>query len=248
MSIGIYKIENLINGKIYIGQSIHIEKRWSEHCKASSCSLISKAIKKYGKDNFSFQILEECSVDSLTKKESEYIAKYNSLAPNGYNITLEDAEHGRAVFKNYPYEVFLSLVHDIKNTDLSFQTLAEKYDLDVSMIYYINRGDYHTIPNELYPLRKVKDFSKKIYKCIDCGKVIYKGSTRCEECGHKAQRKCERPSREELKDLIRNCPFTKIGEVYGVTDNAIRKWCKAENLPSKTKDIKSYSDEEWQKL
>jgi predicted GIY-YIG superfamily endonuclease len=44
MSIGIYKIENLINGKIYIGQSIHIEKRWQEHCKASSNSLIAKSI------------------------------------------------------------------------------------------------------------------------------------------------------------------------------------------------------------
>lgn len=32
MSIGIYKITNLLNGKIYIGQSIHIEKRWKEHC------------------------------------------------------------------------------------------------------------------------------------------------------------------------------------------------------------------------
>ena len=40
MSIGIYKIENLINGKIYIGQSIHIERRWNEHCQTSSYSLI----------------------------------------------------------------------------------------------------------------------------------------------------------------------------------------------------------------
>lgn len=44
MSIGIYKIENLINGKKYIGQSIHIEKRWQEHCQVSSKSLIGKAI------------------------------------------------------------------------------------------------------------------------------------------------------------------------------------------------------------
>jgi predicted GIY-YIG superfamily endonuclease len=32
MSIGIYKIENLVNGKVYIGQSVHIERRWQEHC------------------------------------------------------------------------------------------------------------------------------------------------------------------------------------------------------------------------
>jgi group I intron endonuclease len=56
MSIGIYKIENILNGKIYIGQSKHIETRWSEHCRESNQekSLISKAIAKYGKENFIF--------------------------------------------------------------------------------------------------------------------------------------------------------------------------------------------------
>ena len=44
MSIGIYKIENLITGKIYIGQSIHIERRWQEHCQKTASSLIGKAI------------------------------------------------------------------------------------------------------------------------------------------------------------------------------------------------------------
>jgi group I intron endonuclease len=54
MSIGIYKISNLINGKIYIGQSVHIEKRWQQHCNNTGRSLIAKAIQKYGKDSFSF--------------------------------------------------------------------------------------------------------------------------------------------------------------------------------------------------
>lgn len=36
--------------------------------------------------------------------------------------------------------------------------------------------------------------------------------------------------------------------MYGVTDNAIRKWCKGYNLPSKSKDIKSYSDSDWEKI
>lgn len=41
-------------------------------------------------------------------------------------------------------------------------------------------------------------------------------------------------------------PFTKIGQQFGVTDNAIRKWCVSEGLPSKSKDIKTYSDKEWE--
>lgn len=81
--------------------------------------------------------------------------------------------------------------------------------------------------------------------CIDCGKPISDGSTRCLECQAKT-RITEKPvTREELKKLIRTKPFTKIGELYGVSDNAIRKWCARYNLPTKKKDIGAYSDEEW---
>lgn len=248
MSIGIYKIENLTNNKIYIGQSIHIEKRWLEHCSLSSKSLIGQAIKKYGKENFSFQILEEVEdISTLNHLEAEYIKKFNSLVPEGYNILLIDnKEHHQ--FNRYDYEVFKSIVEDIKNSELSFQEISKKYDLDLSMIYYLNRGDYHTLPEEQYPLREVKDFSKKQYYCIDCGIELKTKATRCVSCSQKAQRKASRPNREELKWLIRTQAFTKIGKSFGVSDNTIRKWCKAENLPSKSSEIKKISDEEWKKI
>lgn len=47
----------------------------------------------------------------------------------------------------------------------------------------------------------------------------------------------EIPSRETLKELLLIKSFTKIGETYGVTDNAVRKWCKKYNLPFRKKDI-----------
>ena len=84
--------------------------------------------------------------------------------------------------------------------------------------------------------------------CKDCGVEISKGAVRCEKCSAVAQRNSIRPSREELKDMIRNMPFTKIGERYIVSDNAIRKWCKAENLPTTKKEINKFSDEEWSKI
>lgn len=90
-----------------------------------------------------------------------------------------------------------------------------------------------------------KYYEKKKYFCIDCGKEISFGSTRCEECNNKFRRTIERPSREELKKLIRTTSFTEIGKMYKVTDNSIRKWCVAEKLPKTKKEIKSYSDEEW---
>lgn len=95
---GIYKIENLINHKVYIGQTIDIKTRWFHHKTATDNFIIHKAFKKYGLDNFSFNILEECSKDELNNKEIYYINKYNSLVPNGYNM-IEGGSNGAALAK-----------------------------------------------------------------------------------------------------------------------------------------------------
>jgi len=84
--------------------------------------------------------------------------------------------------------------------------------------------------------------------CIDCGTLLQTNSKRCTRCANIAQQKVKRPNRENLKNLIRNKPFTVIGNIFGVSDNAIRKWCISENLPSKKSEIKKYSDEEWNKI
>ena len=90
--------------------------------------------------------------------------------------------------------------------------------------------------------------SKLKFFCKNCNKEITSQSKSglCQECCNKSKRVCERPSREELKNLIRTMPFTRIGEKFGVSDKAITKWCVSENLPSRKKDINSYSDEEWE--
>ena len=244
MSVGIYKIENLITHKVYIGQSRHIEIRWQEHCRPSSDSIISRAIRKYGKENFSFEILEECEIDDLNQREEYYIQQYNSVVPNGYNIE-ERMNGSRSYFLTYSKDDFEHIVFDIKHSSLSFAEIANKYNLDTSMIYYINRGDYHMLANETYPLRVVQSQRETNY-CVDCGKQIHYTSTRCVECDHVRQQRCERPSREELKYLIRTSNFLQIGRICGVSDNAIRKWCEQEGLPYKTTVIKSMTDEEWE--
>ncbi len=247
MSVGIYKIENLINHKVYIGQSIHIEKRWQQHCQQSGDSVIAKAIQKYGKKNFSFQIIEECSEQELDEKELFYIKQYNSLAPNGYNIT-DYIDGQRRIYASYDKETLYQIIKDIKDTDLSFKDIANKYQLDISMIYYLNRGDYHTLQDFTYPLREVKNVKKQHHYCVDCGKEIGREALRCVICANKAQRICERPSRDILKDMIRTMSFESIGRQYNVSGNAIKKWCIAENLPSKKSEIKKYSDEMWAQI
>lgn len=247
MSIGIYKIENLLNHKIYIGQSIHIETRWAEHCRPSAHSLIGQAIQKYGKENFSFQILEETSdLSKLNNLEAKYIADFDSVVPKGYNIVISDDQQHHQ-FNKYSQDAFREIILDIKESALTFNEIALKYGLDVSMIYYLNRGDYHTLPNEIYPLRPVKDFSKRSVHCIDCGIEISKGATRCVKC-YNLYRQRNYPAREDLKNLIRTTPFTKIGKMFNVSDNAVRKWCKAEGLPSKSAEIKKYTDQEWEQI
>lgn len=91
--IGIYKITNLINGKIYVGQSIDIYDRWYQHkykafheTELAYNSAIHAAFRKYGLESFKFEIIEQCDQEMLDAREQFWIKKLNSLTPNGYNI------------------------------------------------------------------------------------------------------------------------------------------------------------------
>lgn len=80
---GIYIITNKINGKSYIGQSENIEKRFYSH-KHNKTTELGQDIQKYGEENFSFSILEECKKEDLDRKEIQYISAYGTIY-NGYN-------------------------------------------------------------------------------------------------------------------------------------------------------------------
>ncbi len=99
-------------------------------------------------------------------------------------------------------------------------------------------------------VKKNQEIEKKYY-CIDCGKEITKNATRCVDCANKIRKKVSRedmPTREELKEKIRNQSFLQIGRDYGVSDNAIRKWCDNYQLPRKKADINKYSNQEWDQI
>ena len=90
----IYKITNLVNNKIYIGQVYNksIEDRFNRHCDgatANSKSYLGRAIHKYGKNNFKIEQIEECySVKELNEREIYWISYYNSTNGDiGYNLT-----------------------------------------------------------------------------------------------------------------------------------------------------------------
>lgn len=247
--IGIYCITNLINKKVYIGQSVNIEQRWKAHRITANNSnspaydkSLYRAFRKYGLNNFNFKILETCSIEELNEKERYWISQYCSNIPeHGYNLTAGGQSGKPAKLNETQVEEIREL---LTNTSLTELEIAKQYNISQRMVNGINLGQYWVHESLTYPLRKVLTSTT----CIDCGKSISNVAQRCVQCAHKLLHKTIHPSREELKNKIRKSSFVSIGKEYNVSDNAVRKWCTSYNLPTSKRIIKKYSDEQWEKI
>lgn len=177
----IYKIENLVNHKKYIGLTNHIIRRKSRHF----CDLkygrhdnhfLQKEYDIYGKNNFSFEILFQDDVDSQTisDKEKEYIKLYDSYY-NGYNQN-EGGNFGpsNGGTKFTKSDIFTILAVS-EFTHRSGQVLADIYDTSKTTISRINKGvnhcqcyeEYHNLSYEdryeiFYNIQKDLDIEKQI--------------------------------------------------------------------------------------
>ena len=83
---GIYKVTNKDNGKVYIGPSVEIGKRWRQHMTAKDDIYFHKAIQKYGVENFEWEVIEQCKKKDLDEREIYWIEYYDSFN-KGYNCT-----------------------------------------------------------------------------------------------------------------------------------------------------------------
>lgn len=130
----IYKITNTINGKFYIGQTIqNVKERFYQHCatkcsKAVSNMAIHRAIKKYGKSNFTVEVIEEIDSVNLNDRERYWIKYYNSYN-NGYNST-KGGQDGCKPFKDLDVE---SIIKEY-NTGKSLRTLGTIFKVDKQTI------------------------------------------------------------------------------------------------------------------
>ena len=125
----IYKITNLLDGMIYVGQTTRsIEVRFREHAVADS--RIGNAIRKYGAENFSCEVVEECeSRAALDEREIFWIAHFDCKSPNGYNLT-DGGEGGSGLCgenhywfgKNLPAEACVKMA-DAKRADTPYKNL-----------------------------------------------------------------------------------------------------------------------------
>ena len=130
----IYKITNKINGKSYIGQTIQsVKERFYQHC-ATKCSqailnmVIHKAINKYGKSNFTIEVIEEVESTNLNDRERYWIRYYDSYN-NGYNST-EGGQNGIKLFKNLDTE---SIVREYKSGK-SLREIGRLFNVDKQTI------------------------------------------------------------------------------------------------------------------
>lgn len=240
--VGIYKIENLINHKCYIGQSVRIKGRWRDEILASKNQKdksyeypLQRAMRKYGINNFSFEILELCPRIKLNERERYWVKFYDSYY-NGYNQT-EGGDNAPIPQKLQPEQI-KEIYNYLLNTSLTNQEIANLFLVSENIISGINTGYYWYNDEYQYPIRK--QYRKEKNYCIDCGIEITFGAKRCPKCYSLARRVVERPIKEQLEQELKETEgaFTKIGNKYGVNDNTIRKWCKSYNLPFHTSDYK----------
>ena len=130
----IYKITNKVNGKSYIGQTIQsVKERFYQHC-ATKCSqailnmVIHKAITKYGKSNFTIEVIEEVESANLNDRERYWIRYYDSYN-NGYNST-EGGQDGIKLLKNLDTE---SIVREYKSGK-SLREIGRLFNVDKQTI------------------------------------------------------------------------------------------------------------------
>lgn len=162
----LYLITNLINDKKYIGITNNYKKRWANHkCNNSPTMAIAKAIKKYGAENFKFEVLlENIPIEEINQYEQEYIKKYHTHVSEGkgYNIAWggmysidENSIHfgednGRALLTNEEAQY----IKDHRNIPMYvlYDDFAEKINYDTFKQVYKNQTYPNVIPHvEEYP-------------------------------------------------------------------------------------------------
>lgn len=172
----VYKIENLINHKCYIGSSITDKKRWYQHKTdafnpndAKYMYPLYAAFRKYGLKNFSWDILKSdfSTIQEMQQYEASMIQEYNTLLPNGYNQTLETDSHNIArencqihiASISQPCALIDSNTHQIIRKYPSLNAAARDNGLD-NMVSHLNevcKGELYAIHNLVFRYLNTND-------------------------------------------------------------------------------------------
>lgn len=164
---------------------------------------------------------------------------YTHWNNQGYLIPIECCTE-----KNRQKFLRLGEVEDYRSNNLNAM-YGKEYEIDVILDRIDSNISLNKITIESANRREAHMDNSQLNVCIDCGKPIGRTANRCIDCYKQHIHPLDIPTKEELKALIRTTSFTEIGERYGRTDNAIRKWCDYYNLPRTKTDINKISNEDW---
>ena len=154
--IGIYKITNKINGKIYIGQSNNIQRRFSEYQNRGAASRIpvDVTIQKYGKENFNFEIIEECTIEQLNQRETYWINHFNSIE-NGYNCSVGGEQqsigsnNGRAILTENEVKIIRTAYNNHERRKDVYKQFEDKITFSSFARVWDGTGWSHIMPEVL---------------------------------------------------------------------------------------------------
>ena len=171
MKKDIYIIKNDINDKVYIGQTVDVHQRWAQYQslvkKTPDKQVISRAMKRYGIEHFSIEIIES-QVENYDEREKYWIEYYNSIVPNGYNVAPGGKGVGNGInapgAKIKDDELLKSLIDEIIQNEFSLKELAKKYNISYGIINEINQGRAYRQEKLYYPLRATKKYDEEFLK------------------------------------------------------------------------------------
>lgn len=201
MTVGIYKLTNLSNGKIYIGQSVNVEDRIYKHKMALKGNYhkndhLQKAWNKYGEDSFLFELIKSCKIRYLDRFEKLYIRIHKSMnVKYGYNNdtggnlnktlapqTIEKLSAPRASvagannpsWKDFPRIVKCGLKRGKQSYGIRFngKTVCKSVDLDLLKQKLENNDFSPIITNKPHIVKKGHTGGKQRYAIVKNNKEI----------------------------------------------------------------------------
>ena len=230
----IYLIKNLINGKVYIGETGNPKRRFSDHIKLANSEghfakkkkqAIHKAIAKYGKDNFKFEIIDQFATEKEAfDAEIKYIKEYKSKNRNfGYNLTYGGDGTLISANKKLSNKQVIQLINDYLNLSITMRELSLKYNISRDSIANMLDRKYYS---------NVK-MSGKLLKALTEKRSLVErvGNTKRKKSVHVAKPHELNFSLDILKDYVSGSFNAKdLAKKYNISIDSIRGILSGETI------------------